>query len=276
MKKILMAVSTAVALVAVCGGVAQAQTSSPWKGLHIGASGGGATLKDSSDNEFRFDKTLTGRFEDTILTAGGANAFSPGFCTGAAASNVPSAGCAQDTKGSDFGVRGGYDWQMGRFVVGAIAEFNLGDLTDSVSAFSTTPASYTLTRELDWLGSLGLRSGFGNDRVLIYGSAAGVYASLEHSFATTNTANTFVQTKDDMAYGYQVGGGLEFKLASRLSLGAQYAYTMLDDTDKFTVRAQGPVAATNPFILTNPAGTDMRRADDFKWHSVRGTLSLRF
>jgi outer membrane immunogenic protein len=52
--------------------------------------------------------------------------------------------------------------------------------------------------------------------------------------------------------------------------------TSLDDKDEYTVRAQGPAPATNPFILTNAAGTDLRRADQFRFHSLRVTAGYRF
>jgi len=37
---------------------------------------------------------------------------------------------------------------------------------------------------------------------------------------------------------------------------------------------QGP--ATNPFILVNPAGTNMQRTDKFEFQAVRVGLSYRF
>ena len=46
--------------------------------------------------------------------------------------------------------------------------------------------------------------------------------------------------------------------------------------DEFTVRVMGPAPATNAFILTNAAGTDLRRADQFDFYSVRFTAGYRF
>jgi outer membrane immunogenic protein len=53
-------------------------------------------------------------------------------------------------------------------------------------------------------------------------------------------------------------------------------FTSLDDRDEFTVRVQGPAPATNAFILTNPAGTDLRRSDQFEFQKVRVAASYRF
>jgi hypothetical protein len=69
---------------------------------------------------------------------------------------------------------------------------------------------------------------------------------------------------------------LELRLGGRWSFGAEYLMTRLDDRDEFTVRVQGPAPATNPFVLTNPSGTDLRRADQFDLHALRFMTGYRF
>jgi outer membrane immunogenic protein len=247
-----------------------------WTGPYIAGHVGFSKIPEGSDNTIVFDRNLDGTFDDTIVTAAGANAFSPGFCTGAAATPLPSGGCAVDDDGVDFGGRGGYDWQMGGVVFGLIGELAFPDHIDSVSAFSTTPAFYTLTRELDWLGGLRARVGGGGERVLVYGTGGAAWGGLSHSFATSNTANTFVETEDEMAWGYQVGGGVEFKFGGRWTAGGEYLWTSLADEDRYTVRAQGPAPATNPFILGNASGSDLRRADRFEFGAFRFVMGYRF
>lgn len=258
-----------------------AATASPafaqqWTGGYIAGHVGFSRIPEGSDNIVVFDRNLDGVFDETITTAAGANAFSPGFCVGAAATALPAGGCDQDDDGIDFGGRGGYDWQMGSFVVGVLGEFGMPDHIDSVSAFSTTPAFYTFTRELEWLGGARARAGFGGERALIYGTGGVAWASLEHSFATSNAVNTFVESADDMAWGYQLGGGAEFRFGGKWSAGAEYLWTTLMDEDRYTVRAQGPAPATNPFILGNAGGADLRRDDAFEFGSIRFLLGYRF
>jgi len=173
-------------------------------------------------------------------------------------------------------VRGGYDWQMGRFVLGGVGEISWMDQIGSVSAFSTTPAFYTFTRGLKWLGGFRGRAGYGAGRYLVYGTGGMAMAGVEHSFKTSNVVNTFVPTGNQDVWGYQAGAGLELRVGGRWSLGTEYLITSLDDKDEFTVRVQGPAPATNPFILTKPAGTDLRRSDQFHLHNVRFTASYRF
>lgn len=229
----------------------------------------------ANTNVVLFDTNLDGAFDDTVRTAAGANAFSPGFCIGAAGSAVPSGGCAVDDRGIDVGVRGGYDWQSGALVVGAVAELAAPDHIDSVSAFSTTPAFYTFTRELKWVSGFRGRAGAGVGPVMIYGTGGTAWAKIDHSFTTSNSVNTFVEGADDMAWGVQFGGGAEFKFG-RVAVGGEYLWTRLMDEDKYTVRSQGPAPATNPFILTNAAGTDLQRADRFEFGALRVTAGARF
>jgi outer membrane immunogenic protein len=274
MKTRKLAVCAATALV-LCAGVetSYAQT---WTGPYVGGTIGGGMQPSNDRSIVRFDKTLDGLFDDTILTAAGVNAFGPGFCAGAAASAVPMGGCTADDSAPDFGVRGGYDWQTGRFVVGAVGEISWTDQIGSVSAFSTTPAFYTFTRELNWLGGFRGRAGYGTGRYLLYGTGGLARASVDHTFTTSNVVNTFVPAGSDGVWGYQAGGGLEIRAGGRFTLGAEYLMTGLDDKDEYTVRVQGPAPATNAFILTNAGGTDLRRADQFDFYSVRFTAGYRF
>ena len=267
--------ATTAALALMAGGAAHAQEAD-WSGLYVGAHAG-ITSNDSSDDEtLGFDTNLDGVFTDTVRTAAGANAFSPGFCGGAATSSLPGSGCKEDDEGFEFGARLGYDWQFGGFVMGPVVELSRTNVKDSVAGFSTTPAQYTFERKLKGLAALRLRGGYAFGDNLLYATGGVAQGDVQHSFTTTNTANTFVQRGDDTATGYQFGGGYERKLTPDVTLGLEYLYTNLDDDD-FVVRSQGPAAANNPFLLVNASGTDLRRSEDeLKFHSFRITASYRF
>ena len=57
----------------------------PFDGIYIGGSFGAAVQpNDGNKSSILFDRDLNGSFGDTVVTSGGANAFSPGFCGGAA------------------------------------------------------------------------------------------------------------------------------------------------------------------------------------------------
>ena len=92
--------------------------------------------------------------------------------------------------------------------------------------------------------------------------------------------NSFVPAKDvehsENSWGYQAGGGVELLLGARWSVTGEYLFTSLDDGDEGIVRSQGPAPPTNPFIIVNASGTDLRRTDRFEFHAARAGLSYRF
>jgi outer membrane immunogenic protein len=269
----------ALAGVFVAGTVSAASAQS-WTGPYLAVTIGAGIQMDDADEVVTFDTNLDGMFEDRVRTIAGADAFSPGFCAGIANGPTPAAGCAEDEGGIDIGGRAGYDWQRGMFVVGALVDVTRTDVRDGVSAFSTTPAFYAFARELQALGGLRARVGVGNTRVLVYGTGGGAWGRVDHRFTTSNGVNTFVPGRDvvrsEQSWGYQAGGGIELRLAGRWSVTGEYLFTSLDDAEDGTVRSQGPAPATNPFILVNGAGTDLRRGDRFAFQAVRAGLSYRF
>ena len=253
-----------------------------WTGGYLGGSIGTGIPRADADAEetVLFDTNLDGTFSDTVRTAAGADAFSPGFCGGIAVGSLPSAGCVEDEDGIDIGGRAGYDWQMGGLVFGALVDISATEIIDGVSAFSTTPAFYAFSRELKYVGGLRGRLGGGSDRVLVYGTGGAAWGSVDHQFTSSNGVNTFVPAKDEirseMAWGYQAGGGIEVRLGAHWSVSGEYLFTSLNDKVDGTVRSQGPAPATNPFILVNAAGTDLRREDRFEFETLRVGLSYRF
>jgi len=239
--------------------------------------GGGATLQGSDRGEtLVFDTDRDGTYGDTVTTVGGTDAFSPGFCNGAATSSA-NIGCRNDKDGPEFFGRLGYDKRMGNFVLGAVVEGGRGVARDSVTGFSTTPASYTMSREADYQANARLRAGYTpGGGALFYVTGGGAYARLDNKFTTTNTANSFADNGKSNAWGYTVGGGAELMLTNNIGLGLEYLYTDVKDNDYVVNVGPGTAPATNPFLL-NGGGTDIRRSDPhFRTHSVRGTLSYRF
>lgn len=280
-----LAVLTTAALLTVSA-AADAQT----RGFYLGGFAGALFQNADPDETVDFDTDLDEEFGDTVRTLAGADAFSPGFCAGLATGPTPSSTCEDDEDGFVLGGRAGYDWQRDTILFGVVADVSFPEATDSVSAFSTTPAFYAFTRELNVLAGLRGRVGVGNDQVMVYGTGGVAFGWIEHTFATSNAVNTFVainrdddddEAEDergerDGAAGYQLGAGVEFRLTDRLFLTGEYLFTSLDDRDDGVIRAQGPAPAGNPFLLADPDGTDLRRSDRFAVHAVTVGLNVRF
>lgn len=261
---------------AACCALAAQAHAQEWNGLYVGGHAGYAMGAGDDGETVTFDTNLDGTFGDTVNTTAPANAFSPGFCDGRANGPTPAAGCSDDEDGGDFGVRAGYDWQFGNWVVGGVGEVTRANVEDSVSAFSTTPARYTMTRETNWIAAARVRGGYAFSNVLVYATAGYAWGDIEHSFTTSNGVNTFTERGDDEASGHQLGAGAEWAVSPNWRIGGEYIRTSLDDDD-YRVRVSGPAPATNPFILVNAAGTDFRRSEEeFEFDSIRLTASYRF
>jgi outer membrane immunogenic protein len=253
--------------------------SQDWSGGYIGVHGGFGQTNDQDDERLRFDRNLDGNFGDTVTTATGADAFSPGSCGGSANGSTPAAGCDDDFDAAEAGVRAGWDFQFGSFVVGAVAEYSGVSAEDSVTSYSTTPASYTFERKLENLAALRVRVGYAMGPALFYGTAGGASGEMSNQFFSSNGVNSFDATiNDDQADGYQAGGGIEYRLAGNLSVTGEYIYTSLEAPD-FNIRVgRGIAAANNPFVLTpNTIGTDITRSNGrFGLHAVRIGMNYRF
>ena len=259
--------------------------SKPFSGVYIGAAGGYDVQPNDVGSSILFDRNNDGNFSDSVNTITGANAFSPGFCNGSARTGVVDYGCRNDDDGWAYYGRAGFDAQRGNIVVGVVGEFGKSEITDSVAGFSTTPASYTMARKLKWEGSVRARAGLAANTTLFYVTGGAGYAKIDNLFFTTNTANAFAATGSDKRWGYVGGGGIEQKLTKNISIGMGYTYHQYKDDDARVLVTAGsalagsPVLlANNPFVLApNTAGTTFRRSDEnFRWHSLRGTVAFRF
>lgn len=252
----------------------------PFDGNYVGGSVGVAVQpNDGGNSSIRFDRDLNGSFGDTVTTVAGANAFSPGFC-GGVASGTGNQDCRNDKDGIEYYGRVGADTHFGPVVIGVMGEFGRPEISDSVSAFSTTPARYTMTRELDYTASIRGRIGLtpGSQRTtLFYVTGGALYGKVQNSFTTSNTANSFTTNGDSDAWGFSGGGGVEQKIGRNFSVGLEYVYNELQDDNARVRVGPGTAAATNPFLLAGAGGTDFRRSDDeFRWHSLRFTAAFRF
>lgn len=263
-------------------GSAGAASAQDWQGFYAGGFAGYAKVQGQDNERILFDTNLDGNFDDTVRAMNattGPDAFSPGFCDGSPNANNAAAGCLDDKDdGGELGGRVGYDVQSGNFVFGGLLEFGKPDGEDSVSAFSTTPANYSFEQQLDYLAAARIRLGYAVGRFLPYVTGGYASGNVNSTYSTSNAANSFDPLKrDDTAEGFQVGGGIETRVASNISVGLEYIYTDLDVDAHIVRTGPGTAPATNPFLLRNPLGTDQRRSgDSLELHSFRLTAALRF
>jgi outer membrane immunogenic protein len=272
----------AMSLALVTPALAQDAGGDEWTGPYVGGSIGYNWQPNSNKNRnetLQFDTDGDGSFDDTVVTATGANAFSPGFCDGKRGGPTVCDRGDRDGKLA-WGVHAGYDMQMGNFVVGAVVEGGKSYGSNYVTGFSTTPASYTFVRKLEWEAAARLRAGFAMGKTLVYGTGGLAYGKFENRFLTTNQANTFSgldRKQDD--WGYTYGGGIEHKVSDNFSIGVLYRRTQFNPNDGIVTVTRGTAPATNPFVNpdTTAGRTDIRRSNnDYVNQSVRATASFRF
>ena len=269
--------ATSAAALALVAAPAVAQD---WTGFYIGGHAGFANQRQDDDERILFDTNLNGAFADAVNTAAGADAFSPGFCDGTPNANNAVGGCSDDDAWSgDYGVRAGFDYQTGPWVIGLVGEWASASSEDAVTGFSTTPASYTFQRELTSVAAVRARAGLAMGTWLPYVTAGYAVGQVEQTYFTSNGANSFTPTsRDTDADGYQLGAGVEKRLGDNITVGVEYLYSDLDVNDPLVVRTgRGTAPATNPFLLVNAAGTDQIRSNDtIKLHAFRVTAAYRF
>ena len=175
--------STFLATAIFAGAFAQpafAQDAEPrfFDGFYVGGSFGLDAIDDENGEGITFDTDGDGEYGDGVITTTGANAFSPGYCNGAANGAEASDGCSDDKSRYGYGIRIGFDQRIGNgpVVAGLLVEGALSESEDYSTGFSTTPASYTFVRGLDKSvavrGRLGVSPGSGRGLLYVTGHDA--------------------------------------------------------------------------------------------------------
>lgn len=177
----------------------------------------------------------------------------------------------------------GYNFQKGRFLVGA--EFDFGgqkfDKSVSSTATFTNGRPFTITQlvKSDWLLTARPRLGVASKKMFFYvtGGLAvtnikynGDYLLLypsEPNFKDTESSS-FSKTKA----GWTVGTGIEFKVAKHWSVKAEYLFNQLGRTsvisNNYTSISPGGSASTSNQPYTH--------STDLKSHSIRFGVNYRF
>ena len=255
-------------------------TNDHFDGPYISIFGSNNSVATGDDDGFAFDVDGDDDFDDVVATTTGIDAFNPGFCSGDPA-GTPTVVCSKNDDAFGYGVRLAFDKRLGDgpFVAGILIEGERQQLSEVVTGFSTTPASYSVARELDWSVAARARAGIspGDGRGLFYATGGVGYANIERAFFTTNGANSFTPNDpDEWVFGWQAGGGAELMVTDNIGLGLEYLYSNYDDDEYNVVVGAGTAGPTNPFLL-GAGSTDLRLSNsDFDTHSFRATLNLRF
>ena len=142
-----------------------------------------------------------------------------------------------DFAGWFVGGLAGYNLQHGRWVYGIEADYGFSNARGSVSCPSAF--NFTCTSEADHLASVAGRVGFTWDRALFY--AKGGWAGADITMTAKQNAgvpflpsNTPINGETKWMNGWTIGAGVEFAIADRWSVKAEYMHFDLGK-DQFTV-----------------------------------------
>ena len=186
-----------------------------------------------------------------------------------------------DPSGFNGGVQGGYNWQMGHFVIGGEADISWSRMSGTATVTpiiknngTPFPGAGFLTahQNTTWFGTLRPRAGIAFNRVLIYGTGGLAYGHVNYSANAdfrpgVPTQILFFQYPASLSKtktGWTVGGGVEVGINKHWSWKAEYLYY---DLRKETFTAN-PVPVNPPFQVAYTWET--------KAHTFNTGINFRF
>jgi outer membrane immunogenic protein len=140
----------------------------------------------------------------------------------------PNSGIFEDPDGGFGGITGGYNYQIGQFVMGLEGDLTWGDVSGRQTLDNF--GSYTKDRVSD-LDTIRGRAGIAFDRALIF--VTGGYAGGDVRTSYFNALSGAYFSHDSFQSGYAVGGGLEYAFTNNLSAKAEYLFTSLGETSYY-------------------------------------------
>jgi outer membrane immunogenic protein len=133
----------------------------------------------------------------------------------------------------------GFMWQTGQFVFGIEGDIDatrLGKDFTSVLGVGPFVVGDSLALRNDWQASARGRLGYAWDRTLIYVTGGGSWANLKATatFVPVGAIPGTILSGDRTAFGWTIGGGVDYGIAPGWSLGVEYRFTRYDSDNNGT------------------------------------------
>ncbi len=158
-----------------------------------------------------------------------------------------------DHDGFVGGVHAGYNFDMQGLLLGLEGDFEYADIQGDQDFGGSDDET---DKTIEWLGSLRLRAGVTMDRALIYATGGVAVGEVDMEASEPGLSISDSET----AWGWTIGGGIEYALSDAISARIEYRYTDLENTEH-----SGDIFG----------GTfTYEHENDF--HAVRGGLSWHF
>jgi opacity protein-like surface antigen len=166
----------------------------------------------------------------------------------------PNANVSSKVSGFLGGGQAGYNYQIGKWVVGLEGDIGATNAKGSTSCPNLFFANCMY--KVRWLASVTPRLGFVWDRALIYGKGGGAWTEDEYPFFD-NTTGQQVATATVRRSGWTVGTGVEFALTQNWSAKGEWTYADF---------------GTKHVVLTNGEFSDIKQ----KVYAAKIGLNYRF
>jgi outer membrane immunogenic protein len=197
---------------------------------------------------------------------------------------VPGASLSQKLDGAMFGVHGGYNWQLGTWVVGVEGDFDGAGLNNSNQIVLKDPlggSGGTATdglmvhQDVQWLASIRARLGYTWGSSMVYATGGGAWESLRTNamLSTDTSAGVFSQsgtvTSTTNRSGYAVGAGYEWMINHNWLARVEYLHYGFSGGSSVVL----PVTCT---VIAGGACGGTLSSSNTNIDSVRAALSYKF
>lgn len=241
-----------------------------WTGFYVGGNIGGVIGSGKTDDAI------------SLNPAGTFGGTAPGV-----ANPVSSISAANSPTGAIGGGQIGYNWQTGRWVLGAEGDFNWSGAKSDIQAPSfiassvvVAPAAlaYSNEEKLRWLATARARLGWADDSFLWYITGGAAWGGIKSNYTFQGTGSaTFATTPATFSanktkLGWAIGGGVETTLgwlgaSNRWSTKLEYLYVDLGTVNNsFSV----------PLTATPGSAYTIASSNRIQEHIVRAGLNYRF
>jgi len=143
------------------------------------------------------------------------------------------------------GVQLGYNYQVGRFVIGAEADYSWADVKNVTTNPLGTGGEATFKN--DYFATAALRLGYAFDRTLIYAKGGGAWT--RDKFDITDGIGGFGNGTFKRS-GWMLGAGVEHALWSNFSAKIEYNFLTFSSISE-TLTTGGGLTATTPTVSLN-------------------------
>jgi len=151
----------------------------------------------------------------------------------------------------------GANWQAGTWVLGAEADMQFADISDS--EFRTLEdVSVDTKGEIDWLSTVRLRSGIAFDNMLLYGTGGIAFGGVDYKVSIIDDATTSDLHEDYTATGWTAGAGVEWGLSEKSSAKLEFLYIDLGDKTVDDLAGSGTRLKLQPTAQSLRLGLDYR------------------